>query len=125
MAKATAMTHARHTRWSGTVIAVTIIAGRRAEIAAFEQRAAVDAGPIFSQLIGRERSAIRLGEPGHGCGVGMTRAAGRRHPRGKDLRLRILGRTNAVNAMATYDCGRALVVFHKQHLSVWTILKLG
>src|ERR1044071_1644835 len=50
--EAATLAHARQTHGHGSVVAVAIVARRRAQIAALQQRPAVNAGPILRQLIG-------------------------------------------------------------------------
>ena len=55
VAQAAALTHARQAERHGGVIAVTVVARRGAQIATLQQRAAVNAGPVFRQLIDGDR----------------------------------------------------------------------
>ena len=83
--KTATATHARDTGRAGGVIAVTIVAGGRAEIAALQQGAAMHAVPVFRQLIGWQWRAVRQRESGHGFGIGVAGAAGLRHTLRIDL----------------------------------------
>ena len=124
VAKVATVADRRDTRREGGMISVTIIAGGRAHITVFEQRTTVDAGLKLGQLSGRERGAIRERESGHGLGIGVTRAAGFGHALSVNFRLGILGRANAMDAMAADAGGRPVVMFHKQQFSVLTFLEL-
>ena len=51
VAETAALTHARQTNRHGGVIAVTVVARRRPQITTLHQRAAVNADPVFRQLL--------------------------------------------------------------------------
>ena len=123
--KTATATHARHPRRAGGVVAVTIVAGGCAQIAALQQGAAVHAVFVLRELIGRQRRAVREGKAGHGLGIGVTGAAGLRHTLRINLRLRILRRANAVDAMAAHALRSAVVMFHEQQLAVGAVLEFG
>ena len=55
VAKTAAPAHSRDAGWTGGMIAMASVTGRRTEVAAFKQGAAMDAGLILGQLGRRER----------------------------------------------------------------------
>ena len=114
MTKTATPAHAGNAWRDGGVVAVTVVAGGRAQIAAFEQRAAMHAGAKFGQLSGRQRRAVGLRKSGHGRGIGVACAAGFRHPLRVNLRLRIFRRPNSVDAVATHAGGSAIVMLLEQ-----------
>ena len=62
------------------MVAVAVVAGRRREILALEQRCGVDALAPAAVLIDRQRPAVGQGVAGHALGVGVAGAAGLGHP---------------------------------------------
>ena len=70
---------------AGGVIAMTVITGGSAEIAAREQRLAVHAFTILRQLICRDGRTVRQGKSSHDLRIRMARAAGLRHTLRVDL----------------------------------------
>src|SRR6266540_4187579 len=123
VAKIATSAHSCDSGRSSCVVAVASVAPGCAQITTLEQRAAMHAGAIFRELRRRKWRAIRTCEPGHDFGIGVAGAARFRHTLRIHFRLRILGRTNAVNAMATHARRRAVVVFIEQRSTMWAILE--
>ena len=86
---------------AGGVVAVAGVAGRCAKVAAHEQCASMHAGAIVGKLRRRERRAVRARKSGHDFRVAMADAACLRDALRIHFRLRILRRTNTMNAVAT------------------------
>ena len=102
MAKTATTANLRDTRWTGSVVAVTGIAGGRTEVTAHEQSASMHAVAIFGELRRRKRRAVSARKSGHDFRVGMAGAACLRDALPVHHRLWIFGRPDAVNAMATH-----------------------
>src|SRR6266702_3178096 len=124
VAETTALTHARQTDRHGGVIAVTVVARRRAQIASLQQRAAMNAGPVFRQLVGGYCRTVGQGQSGHRCWIGVAGAAGFWNALAVNLRERIFGAANAVDAMATQAIRSARVLGLEQQLSVRAVFVL-
>jgi hypothetical protein len=84
----------------------------------------MNAGAILCQLSRRQRRPIRAREPSHDFGIGVARTARFRHTLRVHFRLRIFGRANAVNAVATHARRRAIVVFLEQRPAMRAVLEL-
>src|ERR1051325_7735351 len=83
------LAYARQANRHGGVIAMTVVARRRTQIATFQQRATVHAGAVFRQLAGGQRRTVWPFEAGHRFRVRVASATGFVNAFGVNLRERI------------------------------------
>src|SRR5450755_3417106 len=124
MAKTATSAHPCDARRSSRVIAVASVARGRAQIAALEERAAMNTQAILCQLSRRQRRAIRAGESGHDFGIRVAGAAGFRHGPGINFGERIFCRPNTMDPMAAHALRGAAVMFLKKCPPMRTLLEL-
>ena len=102
VAKTAAPAYLRDAGWACRVVAVAGVACGRAQVTAHEQCASMHAVSIFGELGYREWRAIRARKSGHSLRIGMAGATCFGYALRVHFRLRIFGRTNTVNTMATH-----------------------